>query len=57
MRHIIFLIFLAISMKTVANDKVLRIMPLGDSITAGYTDNSAWKHPFEYGYRALSTNS
>ena len=30
----------------------LRIMPLGDSITAGYTDNSKWNHPFEFGYRS-----
>lgn len=30
----------------------LRIMPLGDSITAGYTDNPNWKHPFEFGYRS-----
>lgn len=30
----------------------LRIMPLGDSITAGYTDNSKWDHPFEFGYRS-----
>lgn len=30
----------------------LRIMPLGDSITAGYTDNPAWTHPFEFGYRS-----
>jgi len=29
----------------------VRIMPLGDSITAGYTDNSAWTVPFEFGYR------
>lgn len=27
-------------------------MPLGDSITAGYTDNPAWAVPFRYGYRA-----
>ncbi len=27
-------------------------MPLGDSITAGYTDNPAWDHPFEFGYRS-----
>lgn len=32
--------------------KALRIMPLGDSITAGYTDNSKWEHPFEFGYRS-----
>ncbi len=31
----------------------LRIMPLGDSITAGYTDNPSWaNHPFEFGYRS-----
>jgi lysophospholipase L1-like esterase len=30
----------------------LRIMPLGDSITAGYTDNPIWAHPFEFGYRS-----
>lgn len=30
----------------------LRIMSLGDSITAGYTDNSKWAHPFEFGYRS-----
>jgi len=29
----------------------LRIMPLGDSITAGYTDNPNWNVPFEFGYR------
>jgi len=28
-----------------------RIMPVGDSITAGYTDNPNWKVPFEFGYR------
>jgi len=30
----------------------LRIMPLGDSITVGFTDNPAWSHPFEFGYRS-----
>jgi lysophospholipase L1-like esterase len=36
-----------------ASDKPpLRIMPLGDSITVGYTDNPHWKHPFEFGYRS-----
>ena len=35
----------------------IRIMPIGDSITAGYTDNPAsgqtggWTVPFEFGYR------
>jgi len=27
-------------------------MCLGDSITAGYTDNPTWSDPFEYGYRS-----
>jgi lysophospholipase L1-like esterase len=30
----------------------IRIMSLGDSITAGYTDNSTWKVPFAFGYRS-----
>jgi lysophospholipase L1-like esterase len=30
----------------------LRIMPLGDSITAGYTDNPTWSVPFGFGYRS-----
>lgn len=30
----------------------LRIMCVGDSITAGYTDNPAWNVPFQFGYRA-----
>ena len=29
----------------------LRIMPLGDSITAGYVDNYTWQTPFTFGYR------
>ena len=29
----------------------LRIMCLGDSITAGYTDNPTWSVPFKFGYR------
>jgi hypothetical protein len=28
-----------------------RIMPVGDSITAGYTDNPNWNVPFDFGYR------
>lgn len=27
-------------------------MPLGDSITAGYTDNPNWQHTFNFGYRS-----
>jgi lysophospholipase L1-like esterase len=30
----------------------LRIMALGDSITAGYTDNPLWNVQFQFGYRA-----
>ena len=30
----------------------LRIMPMGDSITAGYTDNPNWNVPYWYGYRS-----
>lgn len=31
----------------------LRIMPMGDSITTGYTDNPSWtNHPFMFGYRS-----
>ncbi|MES2658731.1 MAG: Ig-like domain-containing protein [Verrucomicrobiota bacterium] len=30
----------------------LRIMPMGDSITAGYTDNPSWNEPHWYGYRS-----
>ncbi|MFL2581751.1 MAG: SGNH/GDSL hydrolase family protein [Flavobacteriales bacterium] len=30
---------------------VLKIMPMGNSITAGYTDNPTWSHLFNFGYR------
>ncbi|HEY4416785.1 MAG TPA: SGNH/GDSL hydrolase family protein [Verrucomicrobiae bacterium] len=30
----------------------LRICPMGDSITAGYTDNPNWTVPFDFGYRS-----
>ncbi len=29
-----------------------RICPVGDSITAGFTDNPNWTVPFEFGYRS-----
>lgn len=29
-----------------------RVLPIGDSITVGYTDNPRWAAPFEFGYRA-----
>ncbi len=30
----------------------IRVLPIGDSITVGYTDNPRWAVPFEFGYRA-----
>jgi len=33
-------------------DGPIRIMCLGNSITAGYTDNPEWTVPFEHGYRS-----
>jgi hypothetical protein len=33
-------------------DAPLRIMCLGDSITAGYTNNPTWNVPFMFGYRS-----
>jgi lysophospholipase L1-like esterase len=34
-----------------ASASVLRIMPVGDSITAGYTNATSWTIPFTFGYR------
>jgi lysophospholipase L1-like esterase len=36
----------------IEREEPLRIMCLGDSITVGYTDNSAWNVPFKFGYRS-----
>jgi hypothetical protein len=44
------LMILASSQATAAEP--LRIMPVGDSITAGYTDNNTWNVPFGFGYRS-----
>lgn len=35
----------------------VKILPMGDSITAGYTDNPNWNVPFEFGYRAALSTS
>jgi Tfp pilus assembly protein PilX len=35
-----------------STQQTLRIMPMGDSITAGYTDNPHWNEPLEFGYRS-----
>ena len=45
------LLMLVVTCNTSAQDP-LRIMSLGDSITAGYTDNPNWNVPFEFGYRS-----
>jgi lysophospholipase L1-like esterase len=37
---------------SVSATEPIRIMPLGDSITAGYTDNPTWNVPFGFGYRS-----
>jgi len=43
---------MSLAMPASAGDPI-RIMPLGDSITTGYTDNPSWaNHPFEFGYRS-----
>lgn len=46
------LLTLTVALRAGAAAEPLRIMPLGDSITVGYTDNPAWNHPFEFGYRS-----
>ena len=46
------LILLLLALVTQLSAAPVKIMPMGDSITAGYTDNPEWKVPFEYGYRS-----
>jgi len=48
----LIVVMLAVSCDAPAAQAPLRIMPLGDSITAGYTDNPNWNVPFEFGYRS-----
>ena len=52
-RRRFFLVFVALLGLMVgrASAEPVRIMPLGDSITAGYVDNVTWKTPFTFGYR------
>jgi lysophospholipase L1-like esterase len=61
-RIISFLIIFCLSLTaSVFAAAPIRICPMGDSITAGYTDNPTWTVPFEFGYRSglyeLLTNS
>jgi lysophospholipase L1-like esterase len=48
----VFAAAMAISAAFALADEPVRIMPLGDSITAGYTDNPNWNVPFGFGYRS-----
>ena len=43
---------IALAPASAQTDKPVRILCLGDSITAGYTDNPKWQVPFEFGYRS-----
>jgi GDSL-like Lipase/Acylhydrolase family len=36
----------------IINPAPYRVCPMGDSITAGYTDNPNWTVPFNFGYRS-----
>lgn len=49
MKKIAFILFALTAQLSAAP---VKIMPLGDSITAGYTDNPKWTVPFEFGYRS-----
>jgi lysophospholipase L1-like esterase len=54
-RLLLIPIFVAIAFLVVASASAaapIRIEPLGDSITAGYTDNPTWSVPFGFGYRS-----
>jgi lysophospholipase L1-like esterase len=35
----------------ISRETPYRILAVGDSITAGYTDNPSWRVPFEFGFR------
>ena len=45
-------VLLLLNLTMAAQAVPLRIMPVGDSITAGYTDNPNWNVDFEFGYRS-----
>ncbi len=47
----VVVLIVAVSCNTSATEP-LRVMMIGDSITAGYTDNPVWDVPFEFGYRS-----
>ncbi len=39
-------------LESIVNPAPFRICAMGDSITAGFTDNPQWTVPFEFGYRS-----
>lgn len=49
MKKIVFILFALAAQLSAAP---VKIMPLGDSITAGYTNNPKWTVPFVFGYRS-----
>lgn len=49
---LLFALLLALLFADQAVADPMRIMPIGDSITAGYTDNPDWNVDFEFGYRS-----
>jgi lysophospholipase L1-like esterase len=54
-RLLLLSVFAAAALLAIASawaDEPIHIMPLGDSITAGYTDNPTWNVPFGFGYRS-----
>ncbi len=52
LKAVVFMFCMTDSVLVAAEQKApLRIMCVGDSITAGYTDNPKWDVPFEFGYR------
>ena len=46
------LLLLAANLTAATPEHEIRIMPMGDSITTGYTDNARWSVPFKFGYRS-----
>ncbi len=50
-KALLFIYLLFIVSTTCASEQPIKIMPLGDSITAGYTDNPNWQHPLNFGCR------
>jgi acyl-CoA thioesterase I len=52
LRPLVMALVTALAFTAVAQAGPVRIMAVGDSITAGYTDNPTWNVPFDFGYRS-----